>query len=81
MRMAEQFEDRLRAVERQVVVIEGKQSSHEDICASRYASINEKLDDGKKRFGRLELLIIALILAVLTGQNLFEAVRDMIPGL
>lgn len=79
--MADELEERLRAVERQVVVIEGKQMSHEDICASRYASINEKLDDGKKRFSRIELLIIVLVLAVLTGQNLIEAVRDMIPGL
>ena len=34
--------------------------THERECAIRYANIEKRLDEGKKRFVRIELLIVGL---------------------
>ena len=42
-------------------------STHEQICAQRYESIQARFDDGSKRMTKIEYLLYALIAAVLLG--------------
>lgn len=47
--------------------IESKLSTHEQVCAQRYESIQKTLADGDKRMTKIEYLLYALMLCVLFG--------------
>lgn len=47
--------------------VETRLSVHEAVCAQRYESINNRLDDGSKRMSRIEYLLYITIAAVLLG--------------
>jgi hypothetical protein len=40
---------------------------HEAVCAERYRVISDRLDSGKDRMQRIEMILYAVILAVLFG--------------
>jgi hypothetical protein len=46
---------------------EARLSTHEEICAMRYESINKSLEVGKSRMDKMEYLIYAVLAAVLFG--------------
>jgi hypothetical protein len=50
-----------------VTETEARLSTHEQICAERYESIQARFDDGSKRMTKIEYLLYVLILAVLLG--------------
>lgn len=47
--------------------VETRLSVHEAVCAQRYERINESLDAGKKRMGRIEILMYIIAGAVMLG--------------
>ena len=47
--------------------LETRVSVHEAVCAQRYESIQNRLDDGSKRMSRIEYLLYITIAAVLLG--------------
>lgn len=47
--------------------VETRLSVHEAVCAQRYERINEALDAGKKRMGRIEILMYIIAGAVMLG--------------
>jgi len=46
---------------------EARLSTHEQICAERYESIQGRFDDGSKRMTKIEYLLYVVIAAVLLG--------------
>jgi hypothetical protein len=46
---------------------EARLNSHEAVCAQRYERISEQFDNGKKRMDKMEMLIYAVLIAVLFG--------------
>jgi hypothetical protein len=46
---------------------EARLNSHEAVCAQRYERITEQFDNGTKRMDKMELLIYAVLIAVLFG--------------
>ena len=42
-------------------------STHEEVCAMRYESINKALEHGEKRMTKIEYLIYAVMAIVLLG--------------
>ena len=42
-------------------------STHEEVCAMRYESINKALEHGEKRMTKIEYLLYALMAVVLLG--------------
>lgn len=42
-------------------------STHEQVCAQRYESIQASFDDGSRRMTKIEYLLYAVIAAVLLG--------------
>lgn len=46
---------------------EARLSTHEQICAERYESIQARFDDGSKRMTKIEYLLYILIAVVLLG--------------
>lgn len=46
---------------------EARLNSHEAICALRYERIEEQFENGKKRMDKMEMLIYAVLAAVLFG--------------
>lgn len=42
-------------------------SVHEAVCAQRYESINNRLNDGSKRMTKIEYMLYVLLAAVLLG--------------
>lgn len=42
-------------------------NSHEAVCALRYERIEEQFENGKKRMDKMEMLIYAVLAAVLFG--------------
>jgi len=50
-----------------VTETEARLSTHEQICAERYESIQTRFDEGSKRMTKIEYLLYVLILAVLLG--------------
>lgn len=47
--------------------METRLSVHEAVCAQRYERINEMLDTGKKRMGRIEIILYIVAGAVMLG--------------
>jgi cell division protein FtsL len=47
--------------------LETRVSVHEAVCAQRYESIQNRLDDGSKRMSRIEYLLYITIAAVFLG--------------
>lgn len=50
-----------------VTETDARLSTHEQICAERYESIQARFDDGSKRMTKIEYLLYIVILAVLLG--------------
>lgn len=46
---------------------EAKLMTHEEVCAQRYASIQQSFEAGDKRMTKIEYLLYAVIAAVLFG--------------
>ena len=42
-------------------------STHEEVCAMRYESINKALEHGEKRMTKIEYLLYAVMAVVLLG--------------
>jgi hypothetical protein len=42
-------------------------STHEEVCAMRYESINKALENGDKRMTKIEYLLYAVMAVVLLG--------------
>jgi hypothetical protein len=42
-------------------------STHEEVCAMRYESINKTLEHGEKRMTKIEYLLYAVMAVVLLG--------------
>jgi hypothetical protein len=61
--------------------LETKFAVHEAICATRYDSILEKLSDGKKRMAKIEILLYAVIAAVLLGPGVAAELVKKIFGI
>lgn len=56
-------------------------STHEQICAQRYESIQVRLDDGSRRMTKIEYLLYAVIAAVLLGPGVAAAFVKKLFGL
>jgi predicted nucleic acid-binding Zn ribbon protein len=50
-----------------ITATQAKLQTHEAICAERYQTITESLDNGEKRMTKLEYLIYAVLAVVLLG--------------
>lgn len=50
-----------------VTETEARLSTHEQVCAERYESIQGRFDDGSKRMARIEHILYVLIAVVLLG--------------
>ena len=46
---------------------DAKLSTHEAVCAERYASIQKSFESGSKRMSRIEYILYALIAVTLLG--------------
>jgi hypothetical protein len=46
---------------------DAKLSTHEAVCAERYASIQKSFENGSKRMTRIEYILYALIAVTLLG--------------
>ncbi len=58
---------------------EAKLMTHEEVCAQRYASIQQSFETGDKRMTKIEYLLYAVIAAVLFGPGVAaEFVRNII---
>jgi hypothetical protein len=58
---------------------EAKLMTHEEVCAQRYASIQQSFEAGDKRMTKIEYLLYAVIAAVLFGPGVAaEFVRNII---
>ena len=55
-------------------------TGHEDICAPRYQGIQDKMDEHKDRFRRLEILILAAIIVIGGGRDALELVLPILRG-
>lgn len=50
-----------------ITVTEAKLQTHEAVCAQRYQTITESLNNGEKRMTKIEYYIWAVLAAVLLG--------------
>jgi hypothetical protein len=58
---------------------EAKLMTHEEVCAQRYASIQQSFEAGDKRMTKIEYLLYAVIAAVLFGPGVAaEFVKNII---
>ena len=58
---------------------EAKLMTHEEVCAQRYASIQQSFEAGDKRMSKIEYLLYAVIAAVLFGPGVAaEFVKNII---
>jgi len=58
---------------------EARLMTHEEVCAQRYASIQQSFEAGDKRMTKIEYLLYAVIAAVLFGPGVAaEFVRNII---
>lgn len=80
-----ELEVRLRETERGVAANAASQSTHEQVCAERYRNLErqnetiaEKLNDGKERFRRMELIVIAALIAATGGPAAVETAYRVI---
>lgn len=46
---------------------DARMSTHEEVCAMRYESINKALEHGEKRMTKIEYLLYAVMAVVLLG--------------
>lgn len=74
-------DQRLRAAENRLTILEGKQTAHEDICALRYQGIIERLDANKDQTRRMFWMIAILILSLLGGRQILDTLLNIIPGM
>jgi len=51
----------------QIDATDAKLSTHEAVCAERYASIKHSFEQGSKRMSRIEYILYALIAVTLLG--------------
>ncbi len=51
----------------QIDATDAKLSTHEAVCAERYASIQKSFESGSKRMSRIEYILYALIAVTLLG--------------
>jgi hypothetical protein len=51
----------------QIDATDAKLSTHEAVCAERYASIQKSFGDGSRRMTRIEYILYALIAVTLLG--------------
>ena len=51
----------------QIDATDAKLSTHEEICAMRYAQIQRSFEQGSKRMSRIEYILYALIAVTLLG--------------
>ena len=51
----------------QIDATDAKLSTHEEICAMRYAQIQKSFESGRKRMSRIEYILYALIAVTLLG--------------
>ena len=51
----------------QISATEARLSTHEQVCAHRYESIQKSFDSGSKRMAKIEYLLYAVIVVVLLG--------------
>ena len=51
----------------QIDATDAKLSTHEAVCAERYASIQKSFENGSKRMTRIEYILYALIAVTLLG--------------
>ena len=51
----------------QIDATDAKLSTHEEICAMRYAQIQRSFESGSKRMSRIEYILYALIAVTLLG--------------
>ncbi len=51
----------------QIDATDAKLSTHEAVCAERYASIQKSFENGSKRMTRIEYILYALIGVTLLG--------------
>jgi hypothetical protein len=50
-----------------ISITEAKLQTHEAVCAQRYQTISESLNNGEKRMTKIEYLLYAVMAAVLLG--------------
>ena len=51
----------------QIDATDAKLSTHEAVCAERYAQIQKSFESGSKRMSRIEYILYALIAVTLLG--------------
>ena len=51
----------------QIDATDAKLSTHEEICAMRYAQIQRSFESGSKRMSRIEYILYALVAVTLLG--------------
>jgi hypothetical protein len=64
-----------------VTETDARLSTHEQICAERYESIQARFDDGSRRMTKIEYLLYAVIAAVLLGPGVAAEVVKKLLGL
>ena len=61
--------------------VELKLAVHEAICAERYKGISDRLENGKDRMQRIEVILYVLIVAVLLGPGVAATLVKHLIGL
>jgi glycerol-3-phosphate dehydrogenase len=61
--------------------VELKLAVHEAICAERYKGISDRLENGKERMQRIEIVLYVLIVAVLLGPGVAAEVLKHLVGM
>lgn len=74
-------ESRLGQAEIRALEARMKIEKHEDLCAERYARLEEKLDDGKSRFRRLEWILAVVALAILGADPASDQLNRIIQSI
>lgn len=65
----------------QIDATDAKLATHEEICAMRYANIQEAFEKGSKRMSRIEYVLYALIAVTLLGPGFAaEFVKKLLGG-
>ena len=52
--------------------LKAAQEAHESICAVRYENIEKRLDDGSKRFTRVEQMVFGVYALIIATQVIAE---------
>jgi hypothetical protein len=75
------LESRLGQAEIRAMEAQQALKGHEDLCAERYKRLDEKLDDGKSRFRRLEWLLAIAVLAILGADPAGDQVARLLQAI